>query len=337
MKTTTRDITYLNPSASPEKRTEKLHAYLTRYAFYRWFFSVIFRLGSLFQFSGKNIVIAIPYLWLLLFFFCPFLIVLKISLSEPAMAQPPYLAMIESLGGGVFNLKISFYNYIAILTENYYIGAFLNSLKIAAIATLLTLIIAFPMAYAMAKTTKNWRNLLLMLVILPFWSSFLIRVYALIGLLKDQGLLNGLLIKIGIIEQPLVILNTDIAVYIGIVYSYLPFMVLPIYASLEKFDWCLVEAATDLGASRLTAFWKIVIPLSKSGILVGCFLVFIPAIGEFVIPDLLGGADTIMIGKVLWTEFFNNTDWTMASALAVTLLIVLVIPIVIYQKIQDKS
>lgn len=337
MNTTQQDITYLNPAASPETRTEKLHARLSKYAAYRWFFAAIFRLGSLVGFRGRSLVIALPYLWLLTFFLCPFLIVLKISLSEPTIAQPPYLPMLESLGEGAYHLKLSFYNYLAILTDNYYVDAYANSLKIAAIATFFTLLLAFPMAYAMAKAPKHWRAMLLMLVILPFWSSFLIRVYALIGILKDQGLLNGLLMKIGIISEPLHILNTDIAVYIGIVYSYLPFMVLPIYASLEKFDWTLLEAATDLGASRLTAFWQIVVPLSKSGILAGCFLVFIPAIGEFVIPDLLGGADTIMIGKVLWTEFFNNTDWTMASAVAIVLLVTLVIPIVIYQRLQEKS
>ncbi|MBS9777481.1 MAG: ABC transporter permease subunit [Gammaproteobacteria bacterium] len=295
-----------------------------------------FRFFSVFGFRGHSLVIALPYVWLLTFFLCPFFIVLKISLSEPTIAQPPYFPMIESLGEGTYNLKISFYNYIAIISDNYYAKALLSSIKIAAIATLCTLIIAFPMAYAMAKAPKHLRSLLLMLVILPFWSSFLIRVYALIGILKDQGLLNSLLLQIGVINEPLQILNTDIAVYIGITYSYLPFMVLPIYASLEKFDWKLLEAAIDLGATRTIAFWRIVVPLSKSGIIAGCFLVFIPAIGEFVIPDLLGGADTIMIGKVMWTEFFNNTDWTMASALAIILLFILVLPIVIYQRIQDK-
>ncbi len=337
MNDSNQDVALLDAKVMPETKSEKLHTNLSKYAIYRWFFATLFKLGSLIGFRGKNLIIAIPYFWLLIFFFCPFLIVLKISLSEPTIAKPPYLPMIESLGDSVYNLKISLYNYFTILTDDYYFGAFLKSLKIASISTLLTLLVAFPMAYAMAKSPKHLRGLLLMLVILPFWSSFLIRTYALIGILKDQGLLNDLLIKIGLISEPLHILNTDIAVYIGIVYSYLPFMVLPIYATLEKMDWTLMEAAADLGANKLTAFWKIVVPLSKTGILAGCFLVFIPAIGEFVIPDLLGGADTIMIGKVLWTEFFNNIDWTMASAVAIVLLLVLVGPIVLYQRVQEKS
>lgn len=331
------DIAYFDPKHAPESRTEKLHLGLSKYAVYRWFFAVLFRLGSWVGFRGRSLVIALPYLWLLIFFLCPFVMVLKISLSEPTIAQPPYLPIWESLGDGAYNLKLNFYNYLSIFSDNYYVNAFLNSLRIAGVATLLTLVVAFPMAYAMARAPKHLRGVLLMLVILPFWSSFLIRVYALIGILKDQGLLNGLLMKIGVISEPLAILNTDIAVYIGIVYAYLPFMVLPIYATLEKFDWTLLEAATDLGATRFTAFWKVVVPLSKAGILAGCFLVFIPAIGEFIIPDLLGGADTLMIGKALWTEFFANTDWTMASALAIVLLLILVVPIVIYQRLQEKA
>ncbi len=337
MDSSNQDVALLDAQVMPTSKTEKLHGRLSNYAAYRWFFAILFKLGSIVGFRGRSLIIVVPYFWLLLFFFCPFLIVLKISLSEPTIAKPPYLPMIEALGDGAYHLKISLYNYLMILTDNYYFGAFLKSLKIASVSTLLTLLVAFPMAYAMAKSPRHLRGLLLMLVILPFWSSFLIRTYALIGILKDQGLLNGLLMKIGIISQPLHILNTDIAVYIGIVYSYLPFMVLPIYATLEKMDWTLMEAAADLGASKFTAFWKIVVPLSKTGILAGCFLVFIPAIGEFVIPDLLGGADTIMIGKVLWIEFFNNIDWTMASAVAIALLLVLVGPIVFYQRIQEKS
>lgn len=336
MSTQQQDIAYLDPKHAPESQTEKIHLGLAKFALYRWFFAAMFRLGSLFGFRGRSVVIAIPYLWLLVFFFCPFLIVLKISLSEPTIAQPPYVPMLESLGDGAYNLKITFYNFIAIFEDDYYVGAYLNSVRIAGIATLLTLLLAFPMAYAMARSPKHWRSALVMLVILPFWSSFLIRVYALVGILKDNGLLNGLLLKLGLISEPLQILNTDIAVYIGIVYSYLPFMVLPIYANLEKFDWTLLEAATDLGASRFTSFWRVIVPLSRSGILAGCFLVFIPAIGEFVIPDLLGGADTMMIGKVLWSEFFTNIDWTMASAVAIVLLLTLVVPIVIYQRLQEK-
>ncbi len=337
MHSNNQDIAFLDPKVLPETRTEKLHAGLAKYTLYRWFFALLFQLGSLVGFRGRSLLIALPYIWLLVFFLCPFLIVLKISLSEPIIAQPPYAPMLETLGEGAYNLKINFYNYLTILEDNYYVGAYFNSIKIAVFSTLLTLLVAFPMAYAMARAPKHLRSVLLMLIILPFWSSFLIRVYALIGILKDQGLLNNLLISIGIIDSPLHILNTDIAVYIGIVYSYLPFMVLPIYANLEKLDWTLLEAAADLGANSFVAFWKVTFPLAKAGILAGCFLVFIPAIGEFVIPDLLGGADTIMIGKVLWTEFFNNTDWTMASAVAIILLITLVVPIVIYQYIQEKK
>lgn len=336
MNKNTADIAFLDPKAIPETQTEKLHARLAKFALYRWFFAVLFRVGRLLGFRGRSLVIAVPYLWLFILFFCPFLIVIKISLSEPVIAQPPYLPMLESLGEGAYNLKLSFYNFLTIFEDNYYVGAYLNSVKIAFISTILTLLVGFPMAYAMVKTPKHWRNMMLMLIILPFWSSFLIRVYALVGILKDQGLLNGVLMKLGLISEPLQILNTDTAVYIGIVYSYLPFMILPIYANLEKLDWTLLEAAADLGASKMAAFWKIVIPLSKAGIFAGCFLVFIPAVGEFVIPDILGGSDTIMIGKVLWIEFFNNTDWTMASAVAVVMLLTLVIPIVLYQKSEEK-
>ncbi len=331
------DIAYLDPKHTPEARTEKIHVRLSKFAAYRWFFAFMFRLGALVGFRGRSVVIAIPYVWLLLFFFCPFLMVLKISLSEPTIAQPPYSPMLQALGDGAYNLKINFYNYLTLIEDNYYVNAYFNSVRIAAVATLLTLLIAFPMAYAMARAPKHLRNILLMLVILPFWSSFLIRVYALVGILKDQGLINNILLQLGIINGPIHILNTDIAVYIGIVYSYLPFMVLPIYSTLEKFDWQLLEAATDLGATRITAFWRIVVPLSRPGILAGCFLVFIPAIGEFVIPDLLGGANTIMIGKVLWSEFFTNIDWTMASTVAIVLLFMLVVPIVIYQRLQERS
>lgn len=334
---TNTEVAFLDHKAVPETQTEKLHQRLTKFAVYRWFFAALLWVANFTGFRGRGLVVAVPYLWLFIFFFCPFLIVLKISLSEPAIAQPPYLPILESLGEGAYNLKLSFYNFLTIFEDNYYIGAYLNSVKIAVISTLFTLIIGFAMAYAMVKSPKHWRGVLLMLVILPFWSSFLIRVYALVGILKDQGLLNGLLMKIGIISEPLTILNTEIAVYIGITYSYLPFMILPIYANLEKLDWTLLEAAADLGASKFTAFWQVIIPLSKAGIFAGCFLVFIPAVGEFVIPDILGGSDTIMIGKILWIEFFNNTDWPMASAVAVVMLLTLVVPIVLYQRTEEKT
>jgi putrescine transport system permease protein len=288
---------------------------------------------------GRTFLIGLPYLWLLLFFLVPFAIVLKLSLSEVAMAQPPYLPLTELLedaGYYYFQVRLNLSNFLLIVQDSLYIRAYLTSLKIAGISTLLTLVVGFPIAYGMARAPERWRPTLLMLVILPFWTSFLIRVYAWIGILKNEGLLNNLLLWLGLISQPLVILQTVTAVYIGIVYSYLPFMILPIYANLEKHDPTLIEAAVDLGCTPAAAFWKVTIPLAVPGIIAGCFLVFIPAVGEFVIPDLLGGSDTLMIGKVLWTEFFNNRDWPLASAVAVLLLLVLVIPIALFQRQQGQ-
>ena len=288
---------------------------------------------------GRAVLIGLPYLWLLLFFLVPFAIVLKLSLSEVAMAQPPYLPLAELLedaGYYYLQVRLNLSNFLLIVQDSLYIRAYLTSLKIAGISTLLTLVVGFPIAYGMARAPERWRPTLLMLVILPFWTSFLIRVYAWIGILKNEGLLNNLLLWLGLISQPLVILQTVTAVYIGIVYSYLPFMILPIYANLEKHDPTLIEAAVDLGCTPAAAFWKVTIPLAVPGIIAGCFLVFIPAVGEFVIPDLLGGSDTLMIGKVLWTEFFNNRDWPLASAVAVLLLLVLVIPIALFQRQQGQ-
>jgi putrescine transport system permease protein len=250
---------------------------------------------------GRRIVILVPYLWLLTLFLAPFLIVLKISLSESTLAMP------------------------------------LSSLKIATISTLVTLLIGYPVAYGMSRASDGLRPVLLMLVILPFWTSFLIRVYAWIGILKPEGLLNQLLLGLGLIDTPLIIHNTDTAVYIGIVYSYLPFMVLPLYATLEKMDFSLIEAAQDLGCRPVGAFWKVTVPLSLPGILAGCLLVFIPAMGEFVIPDLLGGSRTLMIGRTLWQEFFANRDWPVASAVAILLLLLLVVPIVVLQHAQARA
>jgi putrescine transport system permease protein len=288
---------------------------------------------------GRTFLIGLPYLWLLLFFLVPFAIVLKLSLSEVAMAQPPYLPLTELLedaGYYYLQVRLNLSNFLLIVQDSLYIRAYLTSLKIAGISTLLTLVVGFPIAYGMARAPERWRPTLLMLVILPFWTSFLIRVYAWIGILKNEGLLNNLLLWLGLTSQPLVILQTVTAVYIGIVYSYLPFMILPIYANLEKHDPTLIEAAVDLGCTPAAAFWKVTIPLAVPGIIAGCFLVFIPAVGEFVIPDLLGGSDTLMIGKVLWTEFFNNRDWPLASAVAVLLLLVLVIPIALFQRQQGQ-
>ncbi|WP_457646628.1 ABC transporter permease subunit [Profundibacter sp.] len=289
----------------------------------------------------RKLLIAIPYLWLLALFLVPFLIVLKISLSDTAIARPPYTPTLDlSLGwAGVkdFFGQLDFENFTFLTEDALYWKAYLSSLEIALIATLATLIVGFPIAYGMAKAPSEWRPTLMMLIILPFWTSFLIRIYAWIGILSNEGYLNQILLWSGIIDEPLKIINTTMAVYIGIVYTYLPFMILPIYSTLEKLDESLLEAAEDLGCSRLSAFWLVTFPLAKPGIIAGCFLVFIPAIGEFVIPSLLGGSQTLMIGKVLWEEFFSNRDWPVASAVAVILLLVLVIPIILFQRNEQKQ
>jgi len=289
---------------------------------------------------GGRLLIAVPYVWLLVFFLAPFFIVFKISLSEVAIAIPPYLPTFDVAAGwrefwGNLS-RFSFDNYIWLTEDALYWKSYLSSVVIAGTSTLLTLLVGYPIAYGMARSPKAWRPTLLMLVILPFWTSFLIRVYAWIGILKNEGLLNQVLLWLGVIDQPLVILNTNIAVYIGIIYSYLPFLVLPLYANLEKLDESLLEAAEDLGCPAWKAFWKITLPLSLPGVIAGCFLVFIPAVGEFVIPDLLGGSNTLMIGKTLWVEFFANRDWPVSSAVAVILLLLLVVPIVLFQNQQQK-
>lgn len=289
----------------------------------------------------QRLVITIPYAWLLIFFLAPFLIVFRISLSTKALSVPPYdpsFAWTDSFGDWWTKLQgMSFDNYVWLTGDPLYINAYIQSLQIAGISTLLTLIIAYPIAYGMAQAPRTIRPTLLMLVILPFWTSFLIRVYSWMSILSTTGLLNQLLMALGIIHQPLVILNTNTAVYIGMVYSYLPFMILPLYAALEKMDDTLIEAAQDLGCTRIGAFWRVTFPLSIPGVIAGCMLVFIPAVGEFVIPDLLGGSETLMIGKVLWTEFYSNTDWPLASAVATILLLVLVVPIVFFQHFQAKA
>ena len=289
----------------------------------------------------RLILILVPYLWLLALFLVPFLIVVKISLSDVALARPPYFPQLDLSGGWAairdFFAELDFENFAFLASDDLYWKAYLSSLRIALISTLLTLLIGFPVAYGMASARPEWRPTLMMLVILPFWTSFLIRVYSWMGILSQNGLLNTFLLWTGVISEPLTIMNTEIAVYIGIVYTYLPFMILPIYATLEKLDGSLLEAAEDLGCSRTSAFWLVTVPLSKPGIIAGCFLVFIPAIGEFVIPSLLGGSDTLMIGKVLWEEFFNNRDWPVASAVAVVLLAILIIPIVLFQRNEQKN
>lgn len=284
-------------------------------------------------FSGRGLVIAVPVFWLLLFFLIPFLVVAKISLSEAAIARPPYLPLWE-WEDGFLNITLNFGNYLFLLDDPLYMSAYIESVKIAAISTFITLLIGYPMAYLIARSSPDNRNILLMLVILPFWTSFLLRVYAWIGFLKGNGIINNLLLKTGIIDEPLIMLQTDFAVYVGIVYTYLPFMILPLFANLVKLDGSYLEASADLGARPITTFFTVTLPLSISGIIAGCMLVFIPAVGEFVIPALLGGPDTLMIGGVLWNEFFSNRDWPIASAVAIVMLVVLVIPIMLLRKAQ---
>ena len=286
--------------------------------------------------NGKQVVIGIPFLWLFLFFALPFFIVLKISFAEADVAIPPYTEIytyVEQKLEVVLNLA----NYSLLAGDELYIAAYLGSLKMAFFSTLLCLLIGYPMAYAIATARKEMQTVLVLLIMMPTWTAILIRVYAWMGILSNNGLLNGFLMSMGLINEPLQILNTNIAVYIGVVYSYLPFMILPLYANLVKHDQSLLEAASDLGSSTFNSFWKITVPLSKNGIIAGCMLVFIPVVGEFVIPELLGGPETLMIGKVLWQEFFNNRDWPVASALAVVMLAILFVPIILFNRSQAKE
>lgn len=281
-------------------------------------------------------VISIPYIWMLVFFAIPFLIVLKISFTSQAVAIPPYSPVLEYVNKELM-AKLNLGNYIELFSNSLYVDAFISSLKIAAISTFLCLLIGYPMAYTIARMSPSMRNICLLLVVLPSWISFLIRIYAWIGILQTNGLMNKTLMAIGIIDSPLQIMNTPMAAYIGIVYAYLPFMILPLYTNLVKFDMRLLEAAYDLGAKPWKAFLTITLPMSKSGIIAGCMLVMIPAVGEFVIPELLGGPGTLMIGRQLWSEFFSAGNWPMASAVAIVMLILLLIPILIFHKYQRKE
>ncbi|WP_414471533.1 ABC transporter permease [Microvirga sp. M2] len=283
-----------------------------------------------------GLVPAVPYLWLGVFFLVPFLIVFKISLSDPAVAQPPYKPIFEWSDITGFFSALDLENFEMLTQDDLYFRATLSSVRIAAISTVLLLLVGFPIAYGMARAPERHRSLLVALVILPFWTSFLIRIYAWIAILKPEGLLTQALTGIGLISEPLEILNTEWAVYIGIVYAYLPFMVLPLYATLEKMDDTLLEAALDLGSPPWRSFWTITVPLAMPGIIAGSLLCFIPAVGEFVIPDLLGGSETLMIGRQLWSEFFSNRDWPLASSVAILLLIILVVPIVIYRDVEAR-
>lgn len=286
--------------------------------------------------KGRHFVIGVPFVWLFLFFLLPFIIVLKISFAEADVAIPPYTE-IYAWADQQLSVVLNLGNYIFLSEDDLYLAAYLGSLQMAFFSTLLCLLIGYPMAYAIARADKEMQTVFLLLIMMPTWTAILIRVYAWMGILSSNGLLNGFLQSMGLIDAPLRILNTNVAVYIGIVYSYLPFMVLPLYANLVKHDQSLLEAASDLGSSTFNSFWTITVPLSKNGIIAGCMLVFIPVVGEFVIPELLGGPETLMIGKVLWQEFFNNRDWPVASALAVVMLAILIIPIILFNRNQAKE
>ncbi len=286
--------------------------------------------------SGRTWVLGIPYLWLILFLILPFLIILKISFSEMVLSLPPYAPLI-SLQDFMINLHINLNNYRILLLDPFYVSAYWNSLKIAFFSTMGCLLIGYPMAYCIARANVTYRSLLLMLVILPSWTSFLLRVYAWMGILQENGFLNLLLMKLNLINTPVQFLYTDFAIYVGIIYAYLPFMILPIYVSISKIDWSLLKAAADLGARPWTAFWRITVPLTMTGVLTGSLLVFIPVVGEFVIPDLLGGSGTHMIGRVLWQEFFNNRDWPLSAAIATLMLILLLLPIYIFTRVEKNN
>lgn len=281
-----------------------------------------------------------PYLWMVLFFLVPFGFVLKISLSQTAIAQPPYVPVFDfSAGWDRFSAalgSLSAENFKLLVSDNLYILSYVRSLVVAITSTAFLLLIGYPVAYGMSRLPQRWQPIAMMLVIVPFWTSFLIRIYAWINVLQHDGLLNKILLAVGIIDRPMAWLSTDSAMYLGIVYSYFPFMILPLYATLSKMDGALLEAAADLGASRLRAFWLVTVPLSLPGVGAGLLLCFIPIVGEFVIPDLLAGSDRMMIGQTLWLEFFTNKDWPVASAIAIVLLAVLLIPLLVYERLQRR-
>lgn len=277
-----------------------------------------------------------PYAWLVLFLLLPFLLVLKISFSDVQFGIPPYTGLFE-MEDQALSLTLHLRGYAQLFSDSLYLVTYLNSLKMAAITTLCCVLIGYPMAYYIARSHPRWRNLLLLAVILPFWTSLLLRVYAWVGILRNDGLLNTVLQSLGLISAPLEIYRTDLAVYIGLVYAYLPFFILPLYATLVKFDQRLLEAAYDLGARPWQAFCQITLPLSLPGVIAGSMLVFIPTVGEYVIPEMLGGADTLMMGRVMWNEFFNNTDWPMAAAVTCVMVLLLLVPLVLFQVNQTRQ
>lgn len=281
----------------------------------------------------RRVAIAAPYLWLLVFFLAPFAIIFKISLADPVIAQPPFTPAFDDQG----NFSATADNFAFLLTDKLYAVTYYRSVLMAAAATLLCLALGFPMAYGIARSNSSTRSLLLLLIVLPFWISFLLRVYAWMGLLNNYGVINNFFMWLGVIDRPMQLMYTDFAVFVGLAYSYLPFMILPLYASLERLDIDLVEAAQDLGASRTRSFWDITWPLARPGVIAGCLLVFIPAMGEYVIPYLLGGSESLLIGRVLFDEFFVNRDWPLASAVAIVLLLLLVVPIALLQRYHARD
>lgn len=283
--------------------------------------------------SWRRYAVALPYVWLLIFFLAPFAIILKISMADPVIAQPPFTPLFDDAGG----FQGTADNFGFLLTDKLYVITYLKSVLMAAGATILCLLLGFPMAYGIARSDSSTRSILLLLIVLPFWISFLLRVYAWMGLLNNYGVINNFLMWTGITDQPIAMMYTDFAIYIGLVYSYLPFMILPLYATLERMDLDLLDAAQDLGARRSQAFRDITWPLARPGVIAGCLLVFIPAMGEYVIPYLLGGSESLMIGRVLFDEFFVNRDWPLASSVAIVLLMLLVVPIVFLQRNQVRS
>ena len=299
--------------------------------------SIVDRLLRRLQENWRSIVIIIPFVWLLMFFLFPFFIVAKISLAEIKIASPPFTSMVEWADGGIMTIRIVFDNFLYIINDSLYINTYLNSVKIASTATVIALLLGYPIAYGIVRSGPIAKPILLFMVILPFWTSFLLRVYAWMGLLADQGTINDLLIALGFINEPIQMLYSEFAVYVGIVYTYLPFMILPLYANMEKLDSSLNEAAADLGSKPTNTFFKVTLPLTMPGVIAGSLLVFIPASGEYVIPDLLGGGNVQMIGRVLFNEFSRNTDWPVASAVAIAMLFLLVFPIIIFQHYQGKA
>nr|WP_269497461.1 ABC transporter permease subunit [Castellaniella sp. S9] len=286
--------------------------------------------------SARQLAVGVPTVWLMVFLLVPFLLVLKISFADLQFGIPPYTPL-ATLEDETLQLSVHLRGYILLFTDNLYLATYLNSVKMALVTTVCCALIGYPMAYQIARSRPAIRNLLLLGVILPFWTSLLLRVYAWVGILRSDGLLNGVLMGLGLIDAPLEIYRTDLAVYIGLVYAYLPFFILPLYANLVKLDHRLLEAAYDLGARPWRAFLQITLPLSMPGVIAGAMLVFIPSVGEYVIPEMLGGADTLMMGRVMWTEFFNNADWPMAAAVTCVMVLLLLVPLSIFQYNQARQ